>query len=165
PLTRIGEDATYHMAGGDFFASLQRGALVINSARGEVVDGDIMRDCIAAERCRAAIDTWEHEPGIDRRLLSLATIATPHIAGYTAQGKANATAMAVGALTGFFGFPLEGWYPPQVERIEPREISWLEMMESIGEYCDLRETDRCLRDHPAQFESLRINYRYRQEYF
>lgn len=165
PLTRQGPDATYHMAGKDFFASLNPGALVVNSARGEIVDGDIMRESIEAGRCRAAIDTWEHEPGIDRRLLRLTCVATPHIAGYTVQGKANATAMSVNALAGFFGLPLAGWYPGGVNRTEPHNISWPDMKKTIGDHFDIRETDARLREAPDKFELLRTDYRYRDEYF
>ena len=79
-----------------------------------------------------ALDVWEHEPHLDPALLENALLATPHIAGYSEQGKANATAMSVASLARRFGLPLEGWYPPQAAPARRRPISWQELCRTIG---------------------------------
>lgn len=106
PLTRTGAHATYHLGGERFFKSLKRRPLVMNAARGAVLD---TAAAIAAIRGGltgpVAIDTWEGEPSISLELLSLADIATPHIAGYSLMGKVRATAMALDAFSLHFGLP------------------------------------------------------------
>lgn len=166
PLTREGQDATYHMAGREFLAATKPGALIINSSRGEVVGTGALADAVERGGCSCAIDTWEHEPHIDRHLLSMAELATPHIAGYSAQGKANATSMAVQAVAHAFGFPLTDWYPSaDVPHTEPRPISWNELRRTIGGYFDIDVQSARLKSHPEKFEELRNTYEYREEYF
>ena len=114
---------------------------------------------------RMVIDVWENEPRIDHRLLDKAFIATPHIAGYSAQGKANATAAVVRAAARHFALPLEGWYPPQATPVERRPITWEQMCQSIGRYFDIAQQTRSLKASPETFESMRNNYHLRQEYF
>ena len=107
------------MADAAFLDRLRPGAVLINSSRGEVVDGDAL---LRSGR-PYALDVWPHEPDIDRRLLAGAVLATPHVAGYSAQGKANATAMAVAALARRFELPVAGWFPA-VEPSHPGPIGW-----------------------------------------
>lgn len=165
PLQREGDDATWHITDKAFFEIIKPGATILNSSRGEVVDNALLREAVEAGHCRACLDVWEHEPDIDRRLLASALVSTPHIAGYSAQGKANATAMAVAAVARHFGLPVERFYPETVERIQPRPIGWDEMKRTIGKYCDIDAESAPLRNFPERFEALRDNYRYRQEYF
>ena len=127
------DDTTRHLADAALLAQMKPGAVVINSSRGEVVDGEALK--------------------------------APHIAGYSEQGKANATAQAVATLARFFGFPLEGWYPPEVPPSTPRPISWEELCRTIGTRYDIEAESRHLKASPEEFESLRDHYRYRREYF
>ena len=110
-------------------------------------------------------DVWENEPNIDSEYLAKSLVATPHIAGYSAQGKANATALAVQALAHHFDLPLKEWRPSEVEAVTPKPISWEEMCATIANYCDLATESKALRNNPGQFEQLRNNYHYREEYF
>ena len=87
-----------------------------------------------------------------------------HIAGYSAQGKANATAMAVGAVARRFALPLEGWYPA-VAPSHPRPIGWDELAATIGARYDIAAESDTLKRHPERFEALRNGYSYREEYF
>ena len=99
PLTAVGLYPTYHLANEKFFQSLKRKPLFINAARGGVVDEAALLDAMDKGLVRQAIiDTWEGEPAINRALLSKVFIGTPHIAGYSADGKSNATLMALRAL-------------------------------------------------------------------
>lgn len=165
PLQRTGEDATWHLAGERFFSCLKRGADIINASRGEVVDNALLREAVAEGRCSCCLDVWENEPDIDRDLLRSAIVATPHIAGYSLQGKANAASMSVAALARHFSLPLGNYYPEQVRRIAPRAIDWPELLSTIDLRCDLEAESRTLREAPERFEALRNGYRFREEYF
>lgn len=100
PLTRTGEHPTYHLLGEEFLSRLKRRPLLINSARGGVMDTVAVKKALASGLVSAvAIDCWENEPDIDTDLLAAATVATPHIAGYSYEGKVRATAMTLDSLT------------------------------------------------------------------
>lgn len=155
------DDSTRHMANEKLFSGMKPGAVVVNSSRGEVVDGEALlrsgRPCV--------LDVWEHEPNLDPGVLAHTLLATPHIAGYSEQGKANATAMSVASLARFFGLPLEGWYPPEAAPSAPRPISWQELCTTIQAVYDIEAESRRLKLHPEDFETLRDRYAYRREYF
>ena len=154
------DETTRHLADERLLGMLRPDAVVINTSRGEVVDGEAL--VRSGHPC--ALDVWEHEPAIDRTLLDRALIATPHIAGYSEQGKANATAMAVGAVARRFALPLEGWYPA-VAPSHPRSIGWDELAATIGARYDIAAESDTLKRHPERFEALRNGYSYREEYF
>lgn len=152
------------MADDHFFDKLKPGAILLNSSRGEVVD----QHALLNSRVNSfALDVWCNEPKIDINTLSCATIATPHIAGYSAQGKAMGTAMSVRSVARELGIKgLEMWYPRQVKPVNPMSrISWYEMCELMNHYYDITVDDRALRSNPEDFEKLRSNYNYRDEFF
>lgn len=165
PLHAEGLHPTVHLAGERFFSALKPGATLFNSSRGGVVDEEQLKRAMASDRCACRIDTWENEPAIDRRLLDAALSATPHIAGYSEQGKANASAAVVAAAAKHFGLPPEGWYPTGVTQVGRRPISWAEMRATITDYFDIDGQSRTLKAAPEQFETLREEYIFRQEYF
>ena len=148
PLNREGSYRTYHLADEDFLFSLERAPFVINSSRGEVVDTASLLAALAAGKVKAAvIDTWEYEPRISRELMEVAFLATPHIAGYSADGKANATRMSLEALCRFFGIEAEfNILPPEGPKgYDPtRDSEWL-------------------KASPEKFEWFRGNYPIRRE--
>jgi erythronate-4-phosphate dehydrogenase len=105
PLTRTGPDATHHLFGAERISALKRGAVLINTARGAAVDTPALVEALGGGHLRAAVvDVWEGEPSVDPTLLSRAEIATPHIAGYSNDGKANASMMMYDALCAHFGW-------------------------------------------------------------
>ena len=139
---------------------LRRGATIINASRGEVIKTDaLLRDDITC-----AIDVWENEPNISPELLSKAIVATPHIAGYSVQGKANATAMAVRALAAYFSLPLSDWHPEGIEICAPQIIDWQTLTQTINNYCDTAAQSAPLKNG-GDFEQLRNSYTFRKEYF
>lgn len=141
-------------------APLRCGATVINASRGEVAQTEaLLRNDLSC-----AIDVWEHEPNIDARLLSKAFVTTPHIAGYSLQGKANATAMVIAALARHFDLPLTEWYPEGITKTIPKDIDWPTLVATIDNYCDLAAESAPLKSG-LDFETLRNNYNYRAEYF
>ena len=152
---------THHLINSENIALLHSGATLINASRGEV----LATNATQREDISYAIDVWENEPNIDKALLNKALVATPHIAGYSRQGKANATAMAVEAIARHFNLPLCDWYPQGVQPSAPHPISWQEMCETITGHCNLRQESDILRSQSENFEHLRNNYLYREEYF
>lgn len=106
PLTRTGGCPTYHLGDDDFFNSLRRSPIVINSSRGPVVDNRAWVEAIRRGLVhKSVVDVWEGEPSIDRDLLAVADIATPHIAGYSLDGKIRATKAVLDAASAHFGLP------------------------------------------------------------
>ena len=143
---------TFHLFDSERLKALSSAQILINSARGEIVDGGALKSALREGHLRAAaLDVWENEPGIDRELLERVTIATPHIAGYSADGKANGTTTAVRAVANALGIKaLSGW---KVEAIP----------ESAEPYYDVLKDDATLREHPEEFERLRSDYPIRRE--
>ena len=104
PLTHDGLYPTFHLIDDGFLHEVRKRPILINAARGGVVDEGALERALDEGRIRqAVIDTWEGEPHINRSLLGKVCIATPHIAGYSADGKANATRMSLAAVARFCG--------------------------------------------------------------
>ena len=98
PLTRTGAFPTYHLCDAAFLSHCRAGTLIINAARGGVVD----EEALLQSGLPCAIDTWEGEPDINRNLLQHAWLASYHIAGYSLEGKINASQMVLDAFCRFF---------------------------------------------------------------
>ena len=157
PLDRT----THHLINDRTMALMHNDAVLINASRGEVASTQTLLNSPQ----RLLIDVWEHEPEINRDLLAKAIVTTPHIAGYSSQGKANATAMVVRAAAKRFSLPLTDWYPEQVRITERQDIDWQTMCLTIQSHCDLEAESQRLKAAPGSFESMRNGYRYREEYF
>ena len=155
------DKTTFHMMDSAAIAMMSHNGVIINASRGEVADTQALLEAPQT----LILDVWEREPAIDAQLLEKALVATPHIAGYSAQGKANASSMVVRAIAEEFNLPIEGWYPAEVEPVERQPIEWEQMCRTIGSYCDLKSQSEYLKSNPREFESIRNNYHYRQEYF
>jgi erythronate-4-phosphate dehydrogenase len=161
PLTREGIDASFHLADAKFFASLRRSPMLINAARGGVVDNAaLVRAIEMAQVSKAVIDTWEGEPAIMRDLLDKVSIATPHIAGYSFEGKVRATTMVLDALCRHFGLPQVRVDVP-TPGDAPTSVRIQEVLSSYNPMLD----DKNLRENPDTFEALRNHYNLRHECF
>jgi erythronate-4-phosphate dehydrogenase len=152
---------------------MKKGVLFLNSSRGEVVETIALRKSLdTLHTGGAVIDVWENEPDIDLSLLSKAFIATPHIAGYSTDGKANGTSLVVNALAGFFRLPFNNWYPdniplPALPLIEIDGINRTEqniIYEAVIHAYSIKEDDLKLRNLPSDFEKLRGDYPLRREF-
>lgn len=158
PLTRGGECPTWHLADDKFFSSLRRAPIIINAARGPVADTSAWLSAIECGKIKGSVvDCWEGEPDINPQLLEMADIATPHIAGYSSDGKKRASQMVIDAFTSHFGLPhldtgLEIASVP--EAVTPRAV-----MLSYDPMAD----DEALRAEPQSFEALRNHYDFRPE--
>jgi erythronate-4-phosphate dehydrogenase len=104
PLTFEGMDKTFHLADEQFFQSLKSGCVFLNTARGGVVDTGALKEAMKAGKLGAVVlDVWENEPNIDAELLEKVDIATPHIAGYSLDGKIAGMMMIYEAACEYFG--------------------------------------------------------------
>ncbi|MBP7050207.1 MAG: 4-phosphoerythronate dehydrogenase [Phycisphaerae bacterium] len=124
PLTREGIDKTFHLADGGFFSRLKAGAVLVNASRGAVVDSQALKAAIQAGRLQAVVlDVWEGEPSVDVDLLEKVDLATPHIAGYSFDGKVAGMIMIYRSLCEHFGLTpkhdVKDFLPaPTVPRLE-----------------------------------------------
>ena len=159
PLTREGDDATYHLADAGFFGKLRRSPIIINSARGSIVDTEALLEAHSLGLTGPlVIDCWEGEPQLDRRLLEAATIATPHIAGYSQEGKIRASQVVIDAMTTFFMTPRVSLDAP-LPKAPARNVRIGDILASYDPMADTR----ALKNNPDAFEALRNNYNLRSE--
>ncbi|MFN3873943.1 MAG: 4-phosphoerythronate dehydrogenase [Ignavibacterium sp.] len=103
PLTLEGEDKTYHLLNEENLERLKDDSILINTSRGSVIDNQALRKVINQKKLKVILDVWENEPDLDLSLLERVKIGTPHIAGYTLEGKVNGTIMIFDALNKFLG--------------------------------------------------------------
>lgn len=173
PLNIVGEDCTYHLLNDKNFKKMNKGAWFINSSRGEVVKSLVLKQALISGKLSGTVlDVWENEPDIDLELMGRAFIATPHIAGYSTDGKANGTAIVVNALCEHFNLSLKNWYPSNVPpppfpeiSIEGKGKSDEEIIrEAVFHTYDISEDDTKLRFAPFDFEKQRGDYPMRREF-
>lgn len=161
PLEREGAYRTFHLADNSFFHSLKRRPYIINTSRGEVIDTQAILSALDKELIGGAIiDVWENEPHISLELLQKVFIGTPHIAGYSADGKANATRMVLESLCRFFGKEMNFRILPPEQPHPPYDAD--ENIRQLQMYNPHRDCD-ALRLHPELFEQLRGDYPLRRE--
>ncbi|MGD0016116.1 MAG: 4-phosphoerythronate dehydrogenase, partial [Verrucomicrobiia bacterium] len=199
PLTKSGLDTTFHMFDANRLAGLEkRRPILINSARGAVVDNKALLETIAAKKLGGVVlDVWEGEPNINTDLLAAVSpdtdvgsrdcgIGTPHIAGYSFDGKLNGTRMIYKAVCGFFGVK-PTWQPvlppppvPQLEvTVGAGEDAEDVLRRVIGQIYDITADDAALRKIISapdgvgaspdmigvNFDKLRNEYGIRREFF
>lgn len=174
PLNKTGEDCTVHLFDGERINAMRPDQILINSSRGPVVDNRALKLALKEGRIRAAVlDTWEGEPDLDRELMDLLALTTPHIAGYSADGKANGTAASVQTVARCLGLPLEDWRPadlplpeqPLAFEIDAQGKSCGQVLkEAILHTYRVEEDSDRLRRNPELFEQLRGDYQIRREF-
>lgn len=162
PLTKTGNCPTFYLADENFFHRLKCHPFIINTSRGGVVDNAALLNALDKGYVSdAVIDTWENEPNISLDLLNKVYIGTPHIAGYSADGKTNADNMAIEGLCRFFGIE-NRWHitPPSL----PQDMTphGDENDKKLQLYNPLDDSRR-LKSTPDKFEELRGNYPLRRE--
>ena len=154
PLTRGGEYPTYHLCDANILRLCKPGTLIINAARGGVIDEQALLSCLSPlasspHRLIASIDCWENEPNINQDLLKHVELASFHIAGYSIQGKMNASEMCLRAFCEFFSLPILSINKKVVPLQGDSEPGWLK-----------RVSDQ-LKAAPEHFEQLRKQYKLR----
>lgn len=170
PITFEGEHKTFHLADSKFFSALKRKPLIINAARGGVVDEAALLDAFDHGLVREmVIDCWENEPEINEELLRKSIITTPHIAGYSADGKANATRMACQAVNRFFNLNIDDRISavsapePDHPVINTALLEGDRMAAAYLHAYDVRKDSQRLKDDPGSFEKQRGEYPFRRE--
>lgn len=179
PLTRHGEHATWHLLDRQRLDRLKQGTWLINAARGPVVDNRALREVLLQrEDLQAVLDVWEEEPTVDRELADLCVLATPHIAGYSLDGKQRGTAQIYQAYCRFLGQAeqvslaslLPAPWVPQVSLNANADPAWALAMICRAVYdprrddADFRRSlvDDVVRQRTA-FDGLRKHYPERRE--
>ena len=156
PLTHDGNWPTWHMCNGEFLSRARRCRLLLNAARGAVCDTSALLEWNGD----LAIDCWEGEPNINRQLLDRAFVTTPHIAGYSQEGKMRGTAMVIQGLAQHFGLSIQPQFPDAphtgAEQVTVRQI--------MSSYNPLFDTFS-LKAAPQLFETLRNGYSFRPEVY
>jgi erythronate-4-phosphate dehydrogenase len=173
PLNMDGKDKTFHLFDTGIFDKVKNGAWLINSSRGEVVETEALKNAISEEKLAGTvIDVWEKEPEIDIPLMHAAFLATPHIAGYSIDGKANGTSLIIRELCRFFNVPLADWFPEAITApsepvlsIDCNGKSREEIIrKAVFHSYNIVEDDIRLRFDPSHFEKERENYPVRREF-
>ena len=173
PLSMDGQDATYHMVDETFLTGLRRKPLLINSCRGEVFETQAVKAAYRKDTISGlVIDCWENEPELDRELLEMCFLATPHIAGYSKDGKANGTMMSVRAISRFFHLGIDNWQPGNIEMPDntlldingSRRDDESIMAEAVLSTYNIENDDENLRSNPEAFEKWREEYPVRREF-
>jgi len=181
PLTFKGIDKTFHLADERFFKSLKPGSVFINTSRGGVVDSSALKATIETSSLKAVVlDVWENEPNIDTELLEMVDIGTPHIAGYSLDGKIAGMIMIYKAACEYFGFSakfdVKSFLPePAVPELtvnpddgDEQELIW----RAVQKIYNISEDDHKLKEilqEPTEkrgefFDNLRKNYFVRREF-
>lgn len=180
PIEKTGPYATWHLADAAFLSRMKPGAILINSSRGPVVDNQALKSALRKGALRAAVlDVWEGEPRVDTELLDMVDIATPHIAGYSFDGKVNGTRQVYEALCASLNRPAE-WDPspllpaPDCPRltVDPSETGALSgavraVYEIMSDDARMREMLALAtsEEQSAWFDRLRKEYPRRREFF
>jgi len=172
PLNHEGPYKTVGMADREFFEGLKKPVFLINSSRGEVINEPDLINALENSKIKALVlDVWNNEPDINTLLLLKADLVSPHIAGYSTDGKANGTMMSVKALSRFFELGLNNWTPESVPLPDNTSITVdctgkteLEILyEVYSQTYDIRIDDEALRADARGFEAQRGAYRLRRE--
>ena len=162
PLYKEGKYRTHHLADTAFFQSLKQKPVIINTSRGEVIETDALLNALETKLISdAIIDVWENEPAINLTLLKKVFLGTPHIAGYSADGKANATRMSLDALCRYFNIQADYQIIPPAPS-QP-QITAETLSDAYLQIYDPRQDSNALKTHPELFEKLRGDYPLRRE--
>lgn len=165
------DETTKGMADSHFFDLMRPGTFFINTSRGEVVDDQALMEAIP-KLGPVIIDTWNNEPDINPQLMDMVDIATPHIAGYSFQGKQNGTASAVRAIARHFGimglfhfFPTSDIPEHQPKKLDLKGKNQGEITAVFQYNYPIFTDDFMFRMQPDNFEKMRSEYQYRREIY
>lgn len=174
PLNMDGADKTYHLMDTQRLAELRDGTILINASRGEVVDNQALLSLLKQGKSLSVVlDVWEPEPDLDIELLQWVDIGTPHIAGYTLEGKARGTTQVYEAYCQFLGKPdniaLSSLLPtPEISALTFQgKLSQSQLKRLVHLVYDVRRDDAALREVaaiPGEFDKLRKHYQERREW-
>lgn len=177
PLNKGGIDNTVHLLNESNLDLMKPGTILINSSRGPVVDNTALKERLESHKdLFVVLDVWEKEPDFDTELLELIELGSPHIAGYSLEGKVNGTTMVYDALCKHLNIE-PAWRPtmPPVENncllFNPEDNFDKQLYDIFNQVYAVNEDDELMRktlheevgDVGKYFDSLRKNYRLRRE--
>lgn len=163
PLTRGGDDETFHLLNQERLSQMNPGGLLINTARGDVVDSDALLSAVKTGcLARPVLDVWPGEPLISRDLVSVAALATPHIAGHSQRGKTVGTAVVYEALCRFFEIS-PSWKAPELPTRSAKLASaasdtFASLHEAVKKAYDIGADSSGLKSEGSDFQTLRANH-------
>ncbi|EPG40875.1 4-phosphoerythronate dehydrogenase [Acinetobacter colistiniresistens] len=174
PLTVSGDYPTQHLFNAATFAEMKASAILINSARGPVIQQTALMDDIAKTKRQVVLDVFEFEPEISQLLLDMLALATPHIAGYSLEGKARGTQMIYEAFCHSFKYDIskrfESQLPPVEQYFERQDLKAV-LKRYLTQIYDIAADDQQLRAYVQNgkveqkaFDLLRKNYPLRREW-
>lgn len=167
PLTKDGEYPTYHMINNRLLRRGTKGKLLINACRGAVMcTEDVVSAYDDGIISNLIIDCWENEPSIDLSLLERADISTPHIAGFSADSKRNATVIACNNVCESENLPhiksdSIQLYEPKDKFIDFSSVGVekdSQILDAIIRTTDLQNLTLNLKEQPDRFKEIRSNY-------
>jgi len=173
PLTFEGPDKTFQLVDENFLSKMRNKAILINTSRGQVVNEIPLLAKLKKYLVKAAVlDVWRNEPDINTELLNTVDIGTAHIAGYSADGKANGSKIIIRQLAEYFDLPLKEWEP---ETLPDPDYPVIDLTDSFGSDFDIiskaivhtysiERDNSMLKNNPFLFENLRNEYPPRREY-
>lgn len=180
PLKREGIDMTFQMADKKFFSSMKKGAAFLNSSRGEVAVEKDLQNALSEHRLSDAVmDVWQNEPDVDPDMVNKAFVATPHIAGYSFDGKVNGTLMMFNALKMHLDsskeFDIKKLLPlpevPEIDLTAQKESDEKILLDAALWVYDIKRDDRDMRKasmkgekRGTEFDRLRKEYPRRREF-
>lgn len=174
PITRDGAYPTQHLIGESVLNKLRGDQILINAARGPVVDNSALKERLKRnDGFIAALDVFEFEPEVDMELLPLLAFATPHVAGYGLEGKARGTTMIFNSYCEFLNNELRAHASdllptaPVPKLVLDRDWDEATLHNITQLVYDVRKDDALFRreiSQPGAFDLMRKNYWDRREY-
>ncbi len=173
PLTFEGPDKTFQLVDENFLSKMKKKATFINTSRGQVVNEKSLLEKLKGSLIKAAVlDVWRNEPDINTELLNAADTGTAHIAGYSADGKANGGKMIIRQLAEYFDLPLKEWEPeslpepdyPVINLTGNRGSDFDILSEAILHTYSIEKDNLILKKNPSLFEKIRNEYYIRREF-
>jgi erythronate-4-phosphate dehydrogenase len=177
PLSQKGTDKTFHLLNGDNLKKIKPGTILINTARGAVIDNDTLLKESSERNFKLILDVWENEPSLNTSLLEKSKVGTAHIAGYSFEGKVNGTKMIYNSLCKYYNIePI--WQPalPKIGqthlRIPEGKTDEEKLYRLFSSIYDIEKDDSKLKnitnykpnERAGYFDRLRKEYPVRREF-
>jgi len=178
PLTKTGPHPTYHLINAELLAKLRKDVILVNTSRGAVVaEADLLETLAVYPTMTVGLDVWENEPEINIQLLQRVALGTPHIAGYSFDGKVRGTEMLYQAVCDYFQYSPH-WQAQDYLPVPPlKRLTFSTTVDdniavhtAVTACYDVRHDDAALRrlsktsDLATSFDNLRKNYPQRREF-
>lgn len=177
PLNLSGIDRTYHLFDKKKLMGLKDGTILINTSRGAVIKNQELLEIIDTKKIKVVLDVWENEPDINIDLLNKVIIGTPHIAGYSLEGKINGTKMIFDALADYLNLNISFNFTKEAPTnsllsFEKSETIEKDLDQIVSKIYPIQRDDKLMRkmlnmsreERIKYFDLLRKDYPIRREF-